>query len=98
MPPKAIRRRLNNRQFAEVVVSKMRKEDWMVRHGWFARLLRTMPILCEHILDMMSPDEMMKGRSTGQHVMPFAIALRDRRRRQRQTTLMEHGFIKTPRR
>ena len=72
----------------------MREEDWMIRHEWFKRMRRMYPIMCEYVLDMMAPDEFLTGRSTGKHVVFGAIAMRDKQRRKRQTTLFEHGFFR----
>ena len=80
-----------NRGFAMTVAMQMREENWMVRHEWFKRLLRMYPIMCEYVLDMMGPDELLDGRSTGKHVVPGAIMLHNKKKR--QTTLIEHGFV-----
>jgi hypothetical protein len=83
-----------NREFAMTVVLQMREENWVVRHEWFKRLLRMYPIMCEYVLDMMGPDELLNGSATGKHVVPGSITLCDINTKKRQTTLIEYGFIK----
>lgn len=76
---------------AMTVAMQMREENWMVRHEWFKRLRRMYPIMCEYVLDMMGPDELLDGRSTGKHVVLGAIKLHNKKKR--QTILTEHGFV-----
>ena len=93
MPPKksAMQRQNKNSGMAMTVAMQMREENWMVRHEWFKRLRRMYPIMCEYVLDMMGPDELLYGRSTGKHVVPGAIKLHNKKKR--QTILTEHGFV-----
>ena len=74
----------------------MRQENWVVRNAWLERLRRRQPILVELVLDMMGPDEMSHGRSTGKWPPPRVIRLGGRTKR--QTTLLELGFAKRARR
>ena len=65
----------------------------MVRHEWFKRLRRMYPIMCESLVHMMGPDELLYGTSTGKHVLPGAIMLHNKNFKKRQTTLIEHGLV-----
>ncbi len=47
--------------------------------------------MCEYVLDMMGPDELLYDRSTGKHLVPGVIILHNKKKR--QTTLIEHGFV-----
>ena len=81
---------------APELAADMLEVDWVFRHVWLMVVYVKHPYLGHLVEELLAPDQLASGRRTGQPPQAV-IVLPDRRRGMRQTTLIEHGFVKRPR-